>query len=1265
MKTLTAGQTAAVAANGADAHRFVSVAWPAASGYPEMFYCERKATGGTGGLDDDGGSDGAAVAVGEGGAEWSPDPTYDLVPTLLGYPEVDCAADLGLEPVGQLRSLTFQLLNDPGATPTLFAILAAADPTGATVTLWSVYRPVGGGNPAAADWICGGVFAVTSKSSTGNVVTFTCEDRFTRLTRQSVAGGMVSQTSFPGAPAASLGKNIPEVWGLVSGVPGIAVTQGAAGTLYAEIIENDVLLGLNEDATAWPASGTVLVESEVLTYASVQTPAESASGMWTLAGLARGREGTTAAQHAGGSAVRVLLDIYTYLLAGNALSVPRVYLDGALLAFGAWTVSGGGTDGTSQLVKLWRTRLPRAIASVDTVVRDLNTDASDAEVPQALWELLSLEGEDPAASPENAMDGDATTYATLTGSALGQRLATLMKTNYSGVEAVLRHLELRVRYRGYTPPAVGNLAPEDWPEAVPFINVLRWNAATGLYELIVIGGKTNAEINAPLDMDATTNLYPDGAPDANSTQLFQGETQATVTFVSDDTHSNFQYMSGESKEQGPYGYVLGNPMSLVWPPSLENVEAWTPNSSPGTPMRMPPAWAGYFSYVRGSAGDWYDCPLDGAVSDLVMRLDPSEINDDYTYGNIHFSMDCRAFPLAATFPGFNGKAKPKIYFDGSNVEWQVVDAGADPNGSPVPATLTCTSDAVLTSAQLKALRFHVGIVGKARTDWRTVTGQGNFCWDKFTVTATIQSTTPGGLLGQTQVLVGATRVPSAMIEARIDLTGAVEWADLQGKFRVDVVFPAQANASQLWVYELALQAEFTRARYGMSDPSERAVTADVVGIGGPGLVASNAIYQQLVRATHLGLSPSEYDLTGLTAALAIAQGLLTAWPVARYIGATMTAWDLFAETVAQAGLRFGCDGPRIRFWPAIGPAAGESSLQTLTEAEMTDQVGIETSTVDLLKNELACGYALDPATGQPSAMVTVSAAAGGAVGTQSASMTWAWIYDALVAARLGAIRLSDSSAVKSTYSAPFVAYRMAKLELGDVATVSDAYLGLAATLARVVAIARPGDGASATVSIVTATAPVIDSSAAVAGTGGNRIYVSTAFGTMYWEIGGVVVAMLDVSGNLTLKGKLVETDPSGAAMAALVEYSTVEDASGAWRMACRIFYSPPYDDPVAEVFEQWLYFDHLGNLHMAAGAVAEVGTAIPGTCTSLTVTDQASRYLTWGGGHSHYAVGVATTFATYLTPRGTNEYAAYLAAVPETGMASVRLFVRRLIENGL
>lgn len=128
-------------------------------------------------------------------------------------------------------------------------------------------------------------------------------------------GTKISLSLFPGAPAESIGKTIPIIYGRVERSPAIPIDIGARSTLAVAMTDTDTTATLT-DSTGFPASGSAWIDEEEIAYASI-------SGH-VLQGLTRGG---SPIPHERGAAVVEIQDDYVFRLADHTVKqVHAVYV---------------------------------------------------------------------------------------------------------------------------------------------------------------------------------------------------------------------------------------------------------------------------------------------------------------------------------------------------------------------------------------------------------------------------------------------------------------------------------------------------------------------------------------------------------------------------------------------------------------------------------------------------------------------------------------------------------------------------------------------------------------------------------------------------------------------------------------------------------------------------------------------------------------------------------------------------------------------------
>jgi len=131
---------------------------------------------------------------------------------------------------------------------------------------------------------------------------------------------LLNTTDFPGADPDAVGRTRPVIYGTLKGAPCLAIDAGSITTLQLDLLTAATSMDVT-DAAAFPASGTVQVDIEQMTYTG-KTATQ-------LTGLTRGANGTTAVDHDKGAKVAEIQTQYDYLVADHPVkSIDAVYVDG-------------------------------------------------------------------------------------------------------------------------------------------------------------------------------------------------------------------------------------------------------------------------------------------------------------------------------------------------------------------------------------------------------------------------------------------------------------------------------------------------------------------------------------------------------------------------------------------------------------------------------------------------------------------------------------------------------------------------------------------------------------------------------------------------------------------------------------------------------------------------------------------------------------------------------------------------------------------------
>ena len=129
---------------------------------------------------------------------------------------------------------------------------------------------------------------------------------------------IITTDLFSSADPDDVGKMLGQGYGRLKRVPLRAVDAGNRTTLVADIGAADTSIPIS-DATGFPASGTVQIELEKITYTGITAN--------TLTGCARGQSGTTAQSHDSGSAVSEIQSEYVYAWGHPIQMIEAVYVD--------------------------------------------------------------------------------------------------------------------------------------------------------------------------------------------------------------------------------------------------------------------------------------------------------------------------------------------------------------------------------------------------------------------------------------------------------------------------------------------------------------------------------------------------------------------------------------------------------------------------------------------------------------------------------------------------------------------------------------------------------------------------------------------------------------------------------------------------------------------------------------------------------------------------------------------------------------------------
>jgi len=117
-------------------------------------------------------------------------------------------------------------------------------------------------------------------------------------------GTVVDKTTWPDAPESSVGKIIPLVFGSVTDLPGLRLSEAKRTRLRASVLTASTSIPV-DDTTGFPTSGTILVDEEQIDYTGTTSD--------SFTGVTRGANGTIATSHVTGAQVtEVRSEVYAF-----------------------------------------------------------------------------------------------------------------------------------------------------------------------------------------------------------------------------------------------------------------------------------------------------------------------------------------------------------------------------------------------------------------------------------------------------------------------------------------------------------------------------------------------------------------------------------------------------------------------------------------------------------------------------------------------------------------------------------------------------------------------------------------------------------------------------------------------------------------------------------------------------------------------------------------------------------------------------------------
>lgn len=229
--------------------------------------------------------------------------------------ELDESLGSGELALSEVSDMELSVINDPNDSQNIEYLLKNNDFEKLDCTLYLWFQGLDAStNPPQAIWV-GNI----TEWEQGDVLSFRIRlnDQLERLNRP--IGTKITKTAYPNADPDDVGKISNIGYGVLKNVPARAVIAGALNYLDADITASATTLTL-VDASAFPASGTVGIDSEKITYTGK-------SGN-TLTGLTRGASSTTATTHKRGATVWEERTDFTYEAFGHPIKqFDKVYAE--------------------------------------------------------------------------------------------------------------------------------------------------------------------------------------------------------------------------------------------------------------------------------------------------------------------------------------------------------------------------------------------------------------------------------------------------------------------------------------------------------------------------------------------------------------------------------------------------------------------------------------------------------------------------------------------------------------------------------------------------------------------------------------------------------------------------------------------------------------------------------------------------------------------------------------------------------------------------
>lgn len=1010
MKTLSAGQTTALAAKGIAVYRIARVSWPDPIGTVDY-------------------SDRGCTVAGTAAEE-----------LILGWPDFRRQMTAGLKPEVVVSQAQITLRNDEDATypiaQTLETLIAGQ---GVRIQFFLVF---GDSTPAAEDLNCVGDMVITDWEIENEQVRLTCEDYWAQRGMQS-AGRPITADEFPTAPDGSFGRLLPWIFGEVTGCPCYPVTAGLTARLDGSLDIGERVVYV-DGVAGFTAPGTVIIGAEEIYYTAIDAVNKSFGTSGSP--VTRGYNGTTQVDHGDGVVVREKLTTYRFVVADHACH--------NLADEDEVTVELGGKN-VSATVAVVDGRTYLDIASLPTIAEIMGgVTRTDLDGEDGGWQ-------DAGDSTCDTYDGETIIATSAEGMVDGGDLrhvsgAILDPANTKGLASVTYDTvqtsragqfvkgRLEVDYK-VVPGEGEETAGDGFSWGSPTIEILR-------------GGSRVALANV-------------GKPSEQDLQGFLAD--ADITAQLEDSRPLFEFTAGVvgSSVSYPALYLSGTEnidLEFSWATN-DRLRSWYSAAGPsdtqvGVALQSTEN-AATFELTYNPDDTPVNSPGTKYGNHLILKPDPAiapSEEDIYT-----------SITAVANLKSVNSVNKPTVWGK-LEIGGQSKTVTVTMPVAPASVNLSVTVTGEFTKAEVEAARFTlergsvvftvtgIGINRSLNVTVKTyhVTSASISCGTKPAqvgleerLEGTDNTLADQGLLGGSRTLTQKINLTTYIK----DNFGSNPWSFFDGDLAVKVLADTGTAPTRIIIYDCRFVVE-ERAQTVRQLTDEEAVaylTVQGVASGGSLLESpADVIGYLLTDSNWLGLEAGEVDSTSLASALTGR----SAWKFARRFDQETEIREAVAQACRDAGIRMAWEGGRMRFSP-IGSMPTEAS-QAVTRAQMMGTIKRRPARMELIANQVAVYFARSMDDRRVFQRVTADrndeASQANTWGVRRATLDAEWIRDTWTANQLAAAMLADAAHPRALIEMEG-ALAWTGHEIGDAVSITDADAGMTGLVGRLMAGSFPGD----------------------------------------------------------------------------------------------------------------------------------------------------------------------------------------------------------------